>query len=150
MLVKINAFLQSLNQPKSPEVHNEQSLRIACAVLLCEVMRADGQIADAEQEKIAQLLKKHFSLPPEEVAALINTANIYTEQATDFYQFTSKINQYYRIEERISIVELLWQVADADGEISSIEHHIIRKIADLLHLRHNEYIASKLNTIVRK
>ena len=43
------------------------------------------------------------------------------------------------------MLELLWQGAYADGELSSIEEHIIRKIADLLHLRHSEYIQTKLN-----
>ncbi len=41
---------------------------------------------------------------------------------------------------------MLWKVAYADGELASIEEHIIRKIADLLHLRHSEYIQTKLNT----
>jgi uncharacterized tellurite resistance protein B-like protein len=67
------------------------------------------------------------------------------ESATDFFQFTSKINENYSLEQRIKMLELLWQVAYADGELASIEEHIIRKIADLLHLRHSEFIQTKLN-----
>ena len=67
-----------------------------------------------------------------------------SENANDFYQFTSKLNQHYSLDDRIKIVTLLWQVAYADGELASIEEHIIRKIADLLHLRHSEYIATKI------
>ena len=53
-------------------------------------------------------------------------------------------DRYYSLDERIKIVTLLWKVAYADGELANIEEHIIRKIADLLHLRHSEYIATKI------
>ena len=79
----------------------------------------------------------------EEVKQIIDQALIQSEQATDFYQYTSKINQHFSIDQRITIVKQLWKMAYADGELASIEEHIIRKIADLLHLRHNEYIETK-------
>jgi uncharacterized tellurite resistance protein B-like protein len=144
MLSKINAFFQSLAESAD---NKEQviSLEIACSVLLCEVMLADGQLDSAEQEQLNQILSSQFQLSTEEVQEIIKHALLLCENATDFFQFTSKINESYNLEQRIKMLELLWQVAYADGELASIEEHIIRKIADLLGLHHREYIQTKLN-----
>lgn len=148
MLNKISAFFTELvediqkttEQQKSPEL----SLEICCAVLLCEVMRADSAFTEEEQEALSIILTNQFNLTAVEVSDILEKAFELSENASDFYQFTSKINQVYSLDERIKIVTLLWKVAYADGELANIEEHIIRKIADLLHLRHNEYIATKI------
>ncbi|ARD43928.1 TerB family tellurite resistance protein [Colwellia sp. PAMC 21821] len=144
MLSKISAFFQALGEADNQQA-NELSLEIACSVLLCEVMLADGQLDNAEQQKLNHIIASQFQLSNAEVAEIIKHALVLCENATDFYQFTSKINENYSLEERIKMLELLWQMAYADGELASIEEHIIRKIADLLHLRHSEYIQTKLN-----
>lgn len=145
MLSKISAFFQSLAETENSQ-ENEISLEIACSVLLCEVMLADGQLDDTEKAKLNDIISSQFQLTDIEVAEIIQHALLLCENATDFYQFTSKINESYSLEQRIKMLELLWQVAYADGDLASIEEHIIRKIADLLHLRHSEYIQTKLNS----
>jgi len=148
MIAKINAFFKKINEASNPQPRDELTIEIACAVLLCEVVRADGHLDQQEKIKLSSLLVQQFSLEVDEVNDIVNKALLLSEHATDFYQFTSKLNQYYSIEERIKIVELLWVLAYADGELASIEEHIIRKIADLLHLRHSEYIKTKrINTV---
>ena len=149
MLIRLTAFFQTLIAEDDTSTHDLLTLEIACAVLLCEVMRADAHLSAQEQEKLNQILCQQFSLSAEEVSEIITKAIELSEHATDFYQFTSKLNQNYGIDERIKIVELLWQVAYADGELASIEEHVIRKIADLLHLRHNEYIQAKHRVIIK-
>lgn len=154
MLSKINRFFQRLSMPldgfmpfdNQQDSHSSDqplSLEIACAVLLCEVMRADGEFNAPEQTAIQQTLSEQFSLSETEVAEIIQLALSHSEDATDFHRFTSKVNQVYSLEQRIDIVKLLWVIAQADGTISRIEEHTIRRIADLLHLRHSEYIATK-------
>ncbi len=145
MLSKISAFFQSLSETENNPAE-EISLEIACSVLLCEVMLADGQLDKSEQEKLNDIISSHFQLTEQEVQEIVKHALLLCENATDFYQFTSKINENYSLVQRIKMLELLWQVAYADGELASIEEHIIRKIADLLHLRHSEYIQTKLNS----
>ena len=146
MIATLRKFLHDLTDVQSSQ-QDEMSLQLACAVLLTEVMRADGKSESNERKAIIQQLSQHFSMPENELHEIIQHAEKVSEQATDFYQFTAKINTNYRIEDKIKIVEMLWQVANADGEISAIEQHTIRKIADLLHLRHNEYVRSKLKII---
>lgn len=143
MLARISDFFNTLLDVEDEKVHTAISLEIACAVLLCEVMRADGEFAENEKSLLHKLMLAHFSLTAEEIEEITSQAMLFSEQATDFYQFTSKINSHYTIEERIEIVRLLWKMAYADGELSSIEEHTIRRIGDLLHLRHGEYIQTK-------
>lgn len=137
-------FFQTLSveqQDTKPDV----SIEIACAVLLCEVMKADGLITQDEHQHVADALSKHFSLSAPEVEEIIEQAINLSENATDFYQFTSQLNQHYTTEAKMQIVTMLWHLAYIDGELASIEAHVIRKIADLLHLRHNEYIDCKIS-----
>jgi uncharacterized tellurite resistance protein B-like protein len=145
MLSKLNNFFAFFNNEEVNNSSNEISIEVACAVLLCEVMRADEVFTELEQDKLKSLLISQFSLSKNEVLVILEKAFHLSENASDFYQFTSKINQYYSLEQRIKIVSLLWQVAYADGELANIEEHIIRKIADLLHLRHGEFIATKIS-----
>ena len=144
MLNKISSFFNSLLSTDENENIDQLSIEIACAVLLCEVMRADSVFTENEQDELGLIITKQFDLTEQEVSSILKQAFELSENATDFYQFTSKLNQHYSLDDRIKIVTLLWQVAYADGELASIEEHIIRKIADLLHLRHSEYIATKI------
>lgn len=148
MLNKISVFFTELvedfQKTTEQQKNTELSLEICCAVLLCEVMRADSAFTEEEQDTLSLILTNQFNLTALEVSDILEKAFELSENASDFYQFTSKINQYYTLDERIRIVTLLWKVAYADGELANIEEHIIRKIADLLHLRHNEYIATKI------
>lgn len=145
MLNKISRFLNNLlSDGQHSDTLQQPSLAIACAVLLCEVMRADDVFSEQEQQQLRSILTQQFKLSREELETILAQAYQLSENAHDFYLFTSKINQHYSLEQRIEIVNLLWQVAYADGKLASIEEHIIRKIADLLHLRHSEYIATKI------
>ncbi len=147
MLTKISSFFQNLandlSENSTQRNAEEVTIEVACAVLLCEVMRADGHFDQKEQAKLALLLVEQFQLNEKEIKEIIDQALLQSDQATDFYRYTSKINQHFTIEQRINIVKQLWNMAYADGELASIEEHIIRKIADLLHLRHAEYIQTK-------
>ena len=144
MLNKITIFFNTLLNVEENKADSSLSIEIACAVLLCEVMRADSIFTEKEQNELSTILTTQFDLTTQEVSDILEQAFELSENASDFYQFTSTLNQYYSLDERIKIVTLLWQVAYADGELANIEEHIIRKIADLLHLRHSEYIATKI------
>ncbi|MFD2167730.1 TerB family tellurite resistance protein [Thalassotalea euphylliae] len=142
MISKIKAFFQQFEQADQvPEA--ELTIDMAVSVLLVEVMKADGMITDDEQQTMATLLMSAFSLTPLEVDDIMEHAIALSENATDFYRFTSILNQQYSPEQKIEMVSLLWQLAKADGEVAAIEQHVIRKIGDLLHLRQAEYIKAK-------
>jgi uncharacterized tellurite resistance protein B-like protein len=144
MIDKLSTFLKTLYSPHQGFDKNELSLEIACTVLLCEVMKADGTLQEEEKQSLKTFILAQFNMEEELINETIQTALKVSDNATDFYQFTKKINQHYTIEQRIEIIAYLWKLAYADGELATLEEHIIRKISDLLHLRHSEYIQTKL------
>ena len=120
------------------------SLRLACAVLLVEVMRADPQVTDAERDVVMAAMRKRFPLGERELHELIVLADEASRSASDFHQFTSQLNDELDQPAKVAVVETMWQVAYADGAVDAHENHVISRIAGLLHVTHGEYIAAKL------
>jgi uncharacterized tellurite resistance protein B-like protein len=119
-------------------------LQIASAVLLVEVMRSDAQMADSEREAVLAALRERFGLADDELARLVELAEQTSRQAHDFHSFTSRINEGFDFQQKVQMIETLWRVAYADGNLSAHEGHVIRKIADLLHVPHGAYISAKM------
>ncbi|MEJ6476123.1 TerB family tellurite resistance protein [Pseudoalteromonas piscicida] len=141
MLNQLKKLFQSLHETSSKE---ELDFNTALAALLVEVMRADGKLQQSEFDKIAELLKTRCELPEAQVNILIEEAQQLVEQAVDMYSFAKQVNNHTSDIERIEVIELLWHVAYADGELDSHEDHIIRKIAGLFYVAHADFIAAKL------
>jgi len=88
-------------------------------------------------------VKALFSLSNQEENSLISLATQEKKQATDYFQFTSLINKEFTMEQKIKLIKTLWQIAYTDGELDMYEEHIVRKMADLLHVSHMEFIKTK-------
>lgn len=144
MLNKLSDFLSAIITPTSVESRPEHTLQLATAVLLIEVMRSDADSTDQEQATILKILKERFDLADAEVAQLSDLGHRMATAAHDFHQFTSLINRELALPEKLQIVEYLWQVAYADRRISAHENHLMRRMADLLHISHGDYIAAKM------
>ena len=136
-------FDRNIGQPAGSS-GDEHRLQLATAALLVEVVRGDGGIDAAEREALHGAIAAKFALAPEEAAALADLAEQETRQANDYYQFTSLINRRYSAAQKLRVVELMWQVAYADATLSAHEQHVLRRIAELLHVPHGDYIAAKM------
>jgi len=121
-----------------------EALRLACAVLLVEVMRADPEITAAERQVVLEALRRRFPLGDQELHELVALADQASRSSSDFHQFTSQLNAELDQPAKAAVVETMWQVAYADGAIDAHENHVISRIAGLLHVTHGEYIAAKL------
>ena len=126
--------------PEAPE----RALQLATAALLIEVSRADHQVKDEERRAVADGVARTFSLTPEETAALIRLAEEETQTAVSMYQFTHLIDKGFTPAQKVRVVELLWRVAYADADKDKHEEHLVRRIADLLHVAHKDFIDAKL------
>lgn len=130
-------------RPAMPASDSEQRLRIATSAILIEMTRADFEVTPEELASVAKALETTFTISPAETQELLRLAEQEAQHATDFYQFTSLINRSFNAEEKTQIIELMWQVAYADGRADKYEDHLVRKIAGLLHVPHREFIAAK-------
>ena len=122
---------------------DEHALRLATAALLIEMTRADYQVKKIELDKILSVLQQHFDITQSETSELLQLAEQEADNSTTYHEFTTLINSQYSAVQKIRVIELLWEVANADGEIEKYEDYLVRKIADLLYVPHREFIAAK-------
>jgi len=118
-------------------------IELATAALLVEVMRSDG-VAEEERAAVEAAIAQRFGMSSGEAKALVAEAEAEVREAVGYHPFTSLINRHFSIQEKEQVVELLWQIAWADASLSAHEQHVIRKVADLLHLSHAAYVGAKL------
>lgn len=123
---------------------DRHAIELATAALLVETVRLDGEIDATERAAAHRALRAKFGLSEEEAATLIRLAEEEAREATDYYQFTSLINKRFSAAQKERVIELMWQIAYADTDLSAHEQHVVRKIAELLHVPHRAYIAAKL------
>ena len=112
----------------------EAALRMATAVLMLDVARADYVFAESEFDRVLKLIEVHFALSPEEAAALVNMADDKAENLTSLHEFTQLLHKYLSEDDKARIVSLLWQIAYADGQLDKYEDSLVLKISDLLHV----------------
>jgi uncharacterized tellurite resistance protein B-like protein len=119
--------------------------QLATAVLLFDVMRSDENASDAERTQMLNALRKRFALSEDALAQLMTQAEQTAKTANDYFSFTSLMNDSFTQQQKIQVVEFMWQVAYADNALDANENHLISKIAGLLHVKHGDYIAAKMH-----
>jgi len=146
MINTIKQFFEKNIQtsPESSVGISEHSLQLATAALMIEMMRADTEINDEEQRAITATIRLKFVLSEEETETIIKLAEEEISKATGYFEFTSLINKGYTYDQKIKVVEHLWEVAFSDSVLDKYEEHMVRKIADLIHVSHKDFIEAKL------
>ncbi len=125
------------------EPETRHSLELASAALLMEISRADHDVSTVEIEAISRAIKSVFNLTSDEIDDLVSTAEEVVDSAISLYDFTSIVNERFTRDQKIDLIQLLWQVAYADDQLDHYEEYYVRKIADLLHISHSDYIRTK-------
>lgn len=125
----------------------EVGTNLAVAALLLEVLLADYDVAPAERQQVMASVSALLGLGAEAAQGLVEEAERHIDKSHDLYQFTSQINRTYAEAEKVRLLEALWRVAIADSTVHKYEEHLIRRVADLLHVPHSGYIAAKLRVI---
>lgn len=145
MLAEIKDFYRRLLQPQDElqRAPSDKNLKLAAVALMIEVMRIDDNRSKQEVDAIIQATMNKFDIDRHEAQELMELAASELRDATDCHQFTSLINQGYETSHKLVLLEIMWQVAYADGQLDMYEEHVIRKVADLLYIPHREFIRLK-------
>lgn len=143
VLTAIETFFRTRMEPSSEGTHDDHSLHLATAALLFEVLRADYQEHPGERDVLEKQLQSHFDLDAEETRQLADMASQEAAESVSLHEFTHLINREFSAEERVRIMEMLWQVAFADGHLDPYEEALVRKIADLIYVPHRDFIRAK-------
>ena len=119
-----------------PERHGASPLQRAAAVLLAMAAQLDGHTAPNERGSIVRLLRTRLGV--EDAEGLVDAADAEAAASTDFYQLTRVIKDSLAVDQRVGVIEMLWEVAYADGEVHDYEANLIRRVAGLLHVEDRE------------
>lgn len=148
MLNNIKRFFDNhLINVKPNTADSEHALRLAMASLMIEVAESDYHDAPEERASVLNIVKNSFDLSDAESNEIIDLARKEHADAVDYFQFTSLINQHYSAKQRIELIEKLWLIAFADNELDKHEEHVIRRIADLIHVPHSDFMKTKLKVM---
>ena len=150
MLEHIKGILSGRLRPAGPAADREmETLQRAVAALLVEAARLDGRFGAAERSRIAALLSRRFSLADGHVQTLIEAATRMSEESVDNYGFTQRISRQFDHDDKVGIVEMLWDVAYADGTLHDYEGNLLRRVAGLLYVTDQESGAARKRVVDR-
>lgn len=131
-------------------MQTREPLDLATASLLVELARADFSESAAETEAIRHVLQKRFRLDEATLDELLVKATHRADRAVSLHEFTHRLNVELPEADKLAIIEMLWQVSNADGHIDKHEEHLIRRIAGLLHISDRDRVRLKLRTVIGK
>lgn len=117
---------------------------IALGVLLWSVAAADNKFLPAEEDSIRAILMKHCGIESKDIDGVLESIKAAESARIDIYQFTDEITQNFLYEQKVDILKILFRVACADNDLDDTELELIRKIASLFHISHNDFIQAKI------
>ena len=135
MLQRLKTFLAGDTSKQAVELSPEDELAAAAVAVFVEAALLDGGFGDDERLIILQLMTDRFQIPAAEAEQLIESAASDAEHANKLYSATRTIRDGFGIEERIDVMEMLWQVAYADGVLHDYEANLVRRVAGLLYVQ---------------
>ena len=145
MIKKIKDLITKIsNKEEIEESSNILQLDRACAALLVEIAFADKDFDEREKESLKQSLLKSYAIDIETINEIINDAEKTVKESTSLYEYTRTVNDEFEYPQKLNLLENLWKVAYADETLDKYEEHLLRKISDLIHISHSDYINVKL------
>ena len=144
MLKKIRSIFTRTSEEVSEKEQVSQKIDKTCAALIIEVALADKVFDESEVNLLKEMLLKAYTLEASEIQDLIENAEKSVKESTSLYEYTKEVNDNFDYESKLNLVDQLWRIAFADGYLDKYEEHVVRKIADLTHISHNDFIQSKL------
>ncbi len=135
MLDAIKSFFGTSMAPESPEEEvGEEDVRLAACALLIEIAYADDEFTEDETRHLLSAVRRQYGLDAEEAEKLLELAERARVDAVDLWQFTKLIKQGYSLGQKMVLVEVMWGLVYSDGELSSHEESLMRRVCHLLDL----------------
>lgn len=142
-------FHQLMNLLKTPEAKPPADLKVAVAVLLLEAAMRDDSFAPEERAAIARILRESFGLAKDEASQLLAVAEGRVREMVQLHPYTHAIFEQMDPEARIGFIEMLWEVAYADGVLDAEEDAMIRKIAGLVYVEDRDRMLARQRVLAR-
>ncbi len=148
MLNRIKSLLGSLSADAGASRGGEPA-RLAAAALLVEAATMDGTIGEAERGSILRLLRERFALTAAEAEELFSEASAANAQSTQLFEFTRSIKDAFDYDQRVGLIEMLWEVVYADGQLHDYESNLVRRISGLIYVSDQDSGAARKRALTR-
>lgn len=148
MLNHLMSLLFGDDDPAAAAAQGEP-VRLAAAALLVEAAVMDGSMQRTEEELITTLLRQHFGLSATDAQALLDRAAGLQERSSQIFPFTKVIVDHCAEAQRIEMLEMLWEVAYADGRLHDYEANLVRRVSGLLYVSDQDSGAARQRAMAR-
>ena len=135
-------FFKKKNQPFE-ETKNNFEVELTASILAYEIARSDGDISESELSLLYDEIKKISAKVGKEEDKILEIIEIYSKNTVSFYEFINDINKDYTKEDKLSLIQFLFDVAYADKILEVSEERLIRRIADLINIKDIEVLKIK-------
>lgn len=149
MLDRLKALFTADRPGLRPAATGGEELRLAAAALLVEAARQDGHIDEVELAAIRSILMSRFALSAPDTEELVAEGRKAVQEATQLYEFVRAVNEAIPPERRVDIIEMLWEVVYADGELDDYEASLVRRVAGLLYVPDQDSGAARKRVLER-
>jgi uncharacterized tellurite resistance protein B-like protein len=133
MIGRLKALFSSKELDASPEQILDEKT-VACAALLVEAAMVDGNFSDEERQIITALVEDRFLGDPGLSEVLISTAEAKARRSVELYSVTKIISQSFSYDERMDILQSIWEVVLSDGRVDDFEDQLMRRLSGLIHI----------------
>lgn len=142
MIKRLKKFLKEITLGESPtREFAEDDHRLCAAALLIHIVSVDGIVADSERTQLRTILQRHYELSDEDTTELIEEARKRDLEAVDLYGFTSVLKRRLNLDERRKIVEMMWEIVYADGQVHEFEDNTVWRVTELLGIPASDRLA---------
>ena len=141
---RIKALFEKAGSSGAQELDRNNELQLAAAALLVESASIDGNFDKDERQSISKLLVSHFKLSASETEILIDRAELVVKESGQLFGFSKVVKDEYDEHDRVNIIEMLWEVAFADGNVDEFEKNLIQRVAGLI------FVSDKDRGLARK
>jgi uncharacterized tellurite resistance protein B-like protein len=150
MFDEIKAWLErGPNDRKSRGAARPDEVQLAAAALLVEAAHIDAVVDPRERAAIDRILERRFKLSPPAARLLFESAEHVNEASAQLFRFASIINDRFSLEQRIELMEMLWEVVYADGTVDALEDTLLRRIGGLIYVPDRERGAARQRVVQR-
>jgi len=134
VLKSLSKLFARADDDAAPEQSHTDELHLAAAVLMVEAINLDGEVVEEEIAAVKRLLAGRFSLSETESQDLFAMAQDQHEWSVSLHRYTKTIKDRFSEEERVELIELLWEVVYSDGTLHAHESNLLRRIAGLIYV----------------
>ena len=151
MIARIKALFATFgaSEPVVSEAAGVDELHLAAAALLAEAALGDDRFDDVERVAIGRLLRERFGLDEDDAGRLVEAATQRASDSVHLLRFTRRIKDNFSPAERVELIEMIWEVVYADGELHDYEDSLSRRIAGLIYVSDRDRGAARKRVLER-